>query len=591
MVAPDFGETQMRPRLIAILAYLAAVAAIGVAVWWIALGAALGQLSDRGKADLSLASDRLVSQLQSYRELAVLLADHPSLVPLVTGGSGDAQAARDVLLKTADRTGSLEVMLLNGKGAVVAQSHGFERQGPRNLGDTAFFNRAAQGGLGSLHAQFGAKGQRSFTFAAPVFGMDRKVAGAVAVSVDLETVETDWRASPQVVFFTDASGVVFVTNRAEMLYRTREPLEQLRQRTKFSGEYRIEDLREFFPFREEIRGGHELWVQNDVSYLPERSLHVTQPLPLMNMQGEVLVDSREAEQLALFQALVAGGLGLIFGAVILFFAERRRGILARLAVEARANARLEARVAERTAALQQAQQELVQAGKLSALGQMSAGISHELNQPLMAIRSYAENAEEFLRRGKEDVAGENLVRISDLARRMGRIIKNLRAFARQETEPLGRVELVGVIDLVLDLAETRLREDKVRVAWNPPPAPVYVHGGEVRLQQVLVNLVGNALDAMENGADKRLEISVETGDTVSVSVRDNGPGLSDPEKIFDPFYTTKEVGHSEGMGLGLSISYGIVQSFGGAIRGRNHKDGGAVVTVELTPAEAVEAAA
>ncbi len=581
----------MRARLIAIIAYLSTVAAIGATVWWFALGAALGQLEERGRADLKLASDRLVSELQSYRELAVLLADHPALVPLVTGGSGDAQGVEKMLLGVADMTGSLEILLLDRDGAVVAQSHRFVRPKPRNMSETSYFKRAIRGALGTMHWQFGDQRQRAFTFAAPVFGMDRKPAGAVAVSVDLEQVETSWRAAPQVVFFTDEAGVVFVSNRAEMLYRTREPLGALRARQEFPGQYDPAEVRPFYEFDAQLRGGYEINTQSESTYMPERSLSVTQSLPLMNLRGEVMVASAEAEQLALFQALVAGAIGLIFGAVLLVFAERRRGILQRLAVEAEANMRLEARVAERTAALQQAQQDLVQAGKLSALGQMSAGISHELNQPLMAIRSYAENAEEFLRRDKPEVAGENLGRISELARRMGRIIKNLRAFARQETEPLGQVDLGAVIDGVLELFEVRLREEEVHVVRHAPEAPVYVYGGEVRLSQVLVNLVGNALDAMEGKENKRIEVAVDVGAQVEVSVRDTGPGLSDPEKIFDPFYTTKEVGRSEGMGLGLSISYGIVQSFGGAIRGRNHPDGGAIVTVQLTPAEAEELAA
>ncbi len=581
----------MRPRIFAICAYLAAVAALGVAVWWVALGAALGQLDARARADLSLASDRLVSQLQSYRELAVLLADHPSLVPLVTGGSGDVQKAQEVLLGTADKTGSLEIVLLNQHGAVVAQSHSFENAAPRNLGQTAFFERARQGGLGSLHAQIEGSGVRSFTFAAPIFGMDRKFAGAVAVSLDLETVETEWRASPTVVFFTDASGVVFVSNRAELLYRTREPFNLLRTPEQIATTPTTAQLQPFFPFQSDIWAGAEIWAQDELLYLPNRALHVTQPLPLMNLQGEILANSHEAEQLALFQALVAGALGLIFGAVILIFAERRRGFLQRIALEEEANARLEARVAKRTAALEQAQQELLQASKLSALGQMSAGISHELNQPLMAIRSFAENGEEFLRRGKADVAGENLGRINELARRMGRIIKNLRAFSRQETEPLGRVDVLAAIEAVLDLSATRLRDEGVQVTRDIPQGPIYVHAGEVRLQQVLINLISNAVDAMEGQSEKRLILSVMVTDTVCVAVRDSGPGLEDAEKIFDPFYSTKEVGRSEGMGLGLSISYGLVQSFGGDIRGRNHPEGGAEFTIELAREQPAEAAA
>lgn len=582
----------MRPRLIAIfLAYLAAVAAIGLTVWWLALGAALGQLEQRGQADLKLASDRLVSELQSYRELAVLLADHPVLLGLLNGENDSREAAQAMLLGVSDMTASLEILLLDPEGAVVAQSHQLAQVVTTDIGKSGYFNRAMRAGLGSTHGQFGTRGERAFTFAAPVFGAMRKPIGVVAVSVDLEQVETGWRAAPQVVFFTDQDGIVFISNRAEMLYRSRDPIGEVRKRMAASGAYQLGDLRPFYDFEVSSRGGYDVWEQSESFYLPTRALRVTQSLPLMNLTGEVLVDSSEAEQLAFFQALVAAGIGLIFGAVILVFAERRRGFLDRLAVEAEANARLEARVAERTAALQQAQQDLVQAGKLSALGQMSAGISHELNQPLMAIRSYAENAEEFLRRGKEEVAGENLSRISDLARRMGRIIKNLRAFARQETEPFGRVELGAVMDAVLDLSRTRLREEAVTVRRAEMADPVYVLGGEVRLQQVLMNLISNAVDAMEGRDDKWLELRVDARDPVRVSVRDNGPGLSDPEKIFDPFYTTKEVGRSEGMGLGLSISYGIVQSFGGAITGRNHPEGGAEFTIELTSVPAAQVAA
>ena len=570
MVGAEFGARFMRPRLIAICAYLAAVAAFGVAVWWVALGAALGQLEQRAQADLSLASDRLISQLQSYRELAVLLADHPSLVPLVTGGSGDVQKAQDVLLSAADKTGSLEIVLLNQRGAVVAQSHPFENTTPRDLGKTAFFERASQGGLGSLHAQIAGTGVRSFTFAAPIFGMDRKFAGAVAVSLDLEAVETDWRASPTVVFFTDASGVVFVSNRTELLYRSREPFNLLRVPGQITAQPSDAQLTPFFPFRSNIWAGVEIWAQDELQYLPTRALHITQPLPLMNLQGEILADSREAEQLALFQALVAGALGLILGAAILILSERRRGFLQRIAVEEEANARLEARVAKRTAALEQAQQELLQASKLSALGQMSAGISHELNQPLMAIRSFAENGEEFLRRGKADVAGENLGRIN---------------------EPLGQVDVLAAIDAVLDLSDSRLRHEGVQLTRAIPEGPIFVHAGEVRLQQVLINLISNAVDAMEDQPEKHLSLSVTVADTVCVAVRDSGPGLKDAEKIFDPFYSTKEVGRSEGMGLGLSISYGLVQSFGGDIRGRNHPEGGAEFTIELTREQPAEAAA
>ena len=212
---------------------------------------------------------------------------------------------------------------------------------------------------------------------------------------------------------------------------------------------------------------------------------------------------------------------------------------------------------------------------------MSAGISHELNQPLMAIQQYSENGALFLERGKTDIAADNLGRISAMATRMGRIIRNLRAFARNESEPIGRVDIVSVINVALELSETRFRQNDIVLEWTPPESPIWVRGGEVRLGQVMVNLIANAVDAMAESAPKILSIKVMRGARARISVRDTGPGIQEPEKMFDPFFSTKAIGSSEGMGLGLSISYGLVQSFGGQIRGANAIDSGAIFTVEL----------
>ncbi len=234
-------------------------------------------------------------------------------------------------------------------------------------------------------------------------------------------------------------------------------------------------------------------------------------------------------------------------------------------------------------ALQKAQDDLVQIGKLSALGQMSAGISHELNQPLMAIQSFAENGAQFLSMGKAENANQNFGRISDLAVRMARIIKNLRAFARQESEPASRVDLCGVVRAAVEVSESRLRNERVAVDVRIPDIPIWVNGGEVRLQQVVINLISNAIDAMSGSPEKSLTLQVAEGPSPSVTVKDTGPGIEDPDKIFEPFYSTKSVGDGEGTGLGLSISYGLVQSFGGNISGGNDEGGGAVFTVRLQP--------
>lgn len=609
----------------AILLFLLAITAFSAGVWRVAYGTALDQAANRAEADLRLAADRLVGQLQRYREVAVMLADHPALVSLVTAAEGrsgegrtqlDATGADEVLLRTADMTGRLSIELLDASGRRLA---GSDARGDLDHDGTPYLARALDGMLGTYNAQRRQTGQRVFTFAAPIHapsGPDRgRVRGAVIVTVDIDAVESEWRGLPQTVFFTDRAGVVFISNRSEMLLRQRAPRGAEAGADPAPG-YRANDVRPFYDFTAKQVDGHEIWELAGGPYLPARAMHLSLPLPVIGLTGELLHDVAPARAFALLQAAVAAAICLAFGAALLVLAGRRKVLAVRLEAEAAAKAELEDRVARRTrelsatnaalrrevrerleaeSVLKRTQEDLVQAGKLGALGQMSAGISHELNQPLMAIRSFAENAAEFLKRGDGDKAGANLLRISELSRRMARIIQNLRAFARQESEPMTDVDLVAVVEAVLEISEGRMTGAGVRLVWTPPPVRPMVRGGEVRLQQVLLNLVGNAMDAMDGKpGPHRLEIAIEPAgegeDTVALRVQDSGPGIEEPEKIFEPFYSTKEVGRSEGMGLGLSISYGLVQSFGGVIRGRNAPGGGAVFTVELARASVERAA-
>ena len=556
-------------RMITTGLFLLLVATTAGGAGWFAFSTALSRLALRGQADLSLASDRLVGQLQRFRQVAVLMADHPDLVAL-TKGQGEVGKIDDLLLAIADKTGSYHIMLASGQGEVLASSRPKETV---TLTGLPHYDRAMRGALGTLHYRASGSNQRIFSFAAPIIKTGT-VLGAVIVAVDMETVEeSNWRGDPNAVFFTDSDGLIFVANRSELILRNRD--------TGVG----------FSPGKVRNISGHEIWSMNSGPYIPRNALHLTKPLPIIGMTGEVLVGIGPAWRLAWMQAATVAALMLGFGAVLFWFGEHRRALAQRLALEAKAKNQLEERVEERTRDLKQAQTDLVQAGKLAALGQMSAGISHELNQPLMAIRSFAENADTFLQRDKPEMAAKNLTRISELARRMGRIISNFRAFAKQESEPVSDVDILPVIETVLEMSEARFQQQQIMVVWQAPTGSVFVRGGEVRLQQVLVNLISNAIDAMDGCQEKRIEIAIETGSQKArIMVRDTGPGIVAPEKIFEPYYTTKAVEKSEGLGLGLSISYGLVQGFGGDIHGRNHKDGGAIFTIELSLARLEKAA-
>lgn len=587
------------PRLGLVALFLAVSGLFTGGVWWFGYTSATLQEAEQGVSDLALASDRLTGQLQRYREMAVFLADHPQVDASLGGVTGRTE---EMLLSMMDRTGSLGIAVIGRDGREVAAAEG--AAGVNHTGQP-YFERAMDGAIGVYHTVSGrypgpfGERRRAFIFAAPVFSPEGPVMGTVLVAANIDAIEAEWRGDRPDVFFTDAGGVVFVSNRSELLYMVQGDAEN------GDADYPPGLLRPFVGYEAGEVGGLEVWTLDGGRYLPARALHLTLDLPTVDLTGEALIDLAPARRLAGLQASVAAAVCLVFGA-LLYLATLRRRTLAianerlegRVARRTRAlqdlNADLRREVAERTAAEQRlkvAQAELVQAGKLSALGQMSAGISHELNQPLMAIQSFSENAEAFLDRGQPEKARANLTRISELGNRMGRIIRNLRAFARQESTDPKEVNLAQVVEAALEISAARARQAGAEITWTPPGHQVRVLAGDVRLQQVLLNLIGNAIDAMSDSEEKRVDIAIETsGPRVRLSVRDTGPGIAEPDRIFDPFYSTKAVGAGEGMGLGLSISYGLVQSFGGAIRGRNHEGGGAVFEIELEPAPKAEAA-
>ena len=558
-----------------ITGFLAFVAAFALAVWVWSFARSLEELERRGQSDLSLATDSLTQTLASYRQLAVSLAGDPRIEAEDT--SRDALVAE--LLRVADLSGAFDLVLLGQGGDVLASASGTEGfEWTRH----SLVTQAFQGTVGRDLLVTPELGRRIFLYAVPVFSEAGPVLRVLTVLIDLERVETDFRGSNPAVLMSNAAGRVYFSNRSELVLSSRAALLGETERGPVSWLART---------WAEVT----LWRVSAGRYLPRWALHIPRDLPVIGLQAEALVDAAPAFRTAGLQAAVALIGCLLFGLVITFIASQRKAL-------ARANEVLEGRVAERTRelsdantalraevverteaerALKRTQDALIQSGKLSALGKMSAGISHELNQPLMAIRSFSENAETFLKRGEPDKAAANLGRIGALSHRMGRIIRNLRAFARQEGETMGAVDLVTAVDAAIDLAETRLREENVTLVRDIPDVPIWVLGGEVRLQQVVLNLITNAVDAMAGLPERRIDIEVRQGERVRLSVSDTGPGLSEPDKVFEPFYSTKSIGEAEGVGLGLSISYGLVQSFGGDIQGRNAKTGGAVFEVEL----------
>ncbi len=244
--------------------------------------------------------------------------------------------------------------------------------------------------------------------------------------------------------------------------------------------------------------------------------------------------------------------------------------------------RLQREIAEREKVQQTlavAEQTLAQSSKLAALGEMSAAVSHELNQPLAAMKTYLAGARLLLRRNRPDEALAAFHRIDDLIERMGAITRQLKSYARKGQAQFSPVDMGDALASALSMMEPQLKLRKVKITRILPDERVRVMGDRMRIEQVMVNLLRNALDATKTVADPQLDLILASGETATLTVRDNGYGIEDLDALFEPFYTTKQPG--DGVGLGLAISSGIVNDLGGRLTARNAETGGAVFEMQL----------
>ena len=210
---------------------------------------------------------------------------------------------------------------------------------------------------------------------------------------------------------------------------------------------------------------------------------------------------------------------------------------------------------------------------------MSAAVSHELNQPLAAMKTYLAGARLLLNRNRPDEALSSFQRIDDLIERMGSITRQLKSYARQSGDTFAPVNLGEALSSALSMMEPQLRQRHVNITRTLPEEPVLVMADRVRVEQVMINLLRNAMDATEGTEDPSIDILLAAGETAVLTVRDNGHGIEDYVNLFEPFYTTKQPG--DGVGLGLAISSGIVNELGGRLTARNASGGGAVFEVQL----------
>ncbi|WP_412177196.1 sensor histidine kinase [Mesorhizobium sp. ZC-5] len=610
MPRKDLTKLLFKRRLVwAVLLVLAAAAAIAVYGTAFATRAYLDQASSRGQTTLRLAVAVLRGQMSRYQSLPALIADHDDIKELLANPADEGLRTRaNVYLKEINGLlASSDIYVIMPGGETIAASN---YDGPasfvgENFNYRPYYQDAIKGEQGRFFALGTTSLKRGYYFSAPVT-VGGRISGVVVFKVDIDAIEASWKGGDYEILVSDPEGIIFMTGRPEWLYAGLLPLTADRlARTETSRRYANATLRELPVTRSSFGDTHQLMTIASPGAAREY-LVLDEPMPEAGWTVSVLLDTGSAHAQALTSvaaALLLLGLATLAGAI---FLQRRARLAERMEMQASARAELEHRVEERTAdlalvnrqletevterratekQLRQTQSDLIQAGKLAALGQMSAALSHEFNQPLTAVKTYADNAAILIERNRIEEAKDNVSRISSLADRMASISRHLRNFARKPNEKLGAVALAGVVKDTLEIVAWRLKAAKATVAVDLGPTPPIVRGGSIRLQQVLVNLISNAADAIEGLADRSIELSARRkGGKIAITVRDHGPGIpaAIAERIFDPFFTTKGVG--KGLGLGLSISYNIIKDFGGDLAVSNHPDGGAEFTITLDAA-------
>ncbi|MCL6416471.1 ATP-binding protein [Aestuariirhabdus sp. Z084] len=581
---------------------------------------AYDRLQESAEAQLQRYTNSLEVTLSRYEFIPELLATNPLLRDFLQDKRDEyvSQRLNRFLEKMNEISNTSDVYLLDSRGTTVAASNW-------NLANTfignnyafrPYFTQAMEGRAGRYYALGIASGKRGYYFSYPITDAE-DIIGVVVIKISLRDIEFQWSNirlphEPELMV-TDPDGITFISTRQQWLYHSLEPLnaegwERIREERRY-GEQSLGTLNaRWVSLPESLQGSSAQMVLINQNRRSSPFLVNSYNMETAGWQVHLLSPTEPVRNQVLTTVIISAALYIIVVLLLLFLVERLRNVnrlrqahdllesrvVSRTADLSETNRRLLDEVEERQRTeqrLRQTQDELIQAAKLAVMGQMSAGINHELNQPLAAIRSYAENANKFLERGRELNARANLDEIVQLTSHMSKIVAQFKVFSRKSSGTRVSVSVNAALNAAINIIAPQLRQQHVQWHIEGQEQDLYVLGDMVRLEQVLVNLLSNALQAMESAECKSLNVRLFCDDEsanqkVVIEVHDSGEGIEDAlmERIFEPFFTTKGV--TQGLGLGLSISHRIIESMQGNMIASNHPDGGAVFRIELQRSQA-----
>jgi len=525
----------------------------------------------RNRAELRLAlyGGNLVSELQRNSIVPQLLARDPALIGALNGKDYSQSTQR--LISFVDEIGAASLMMLDAEARTVAATDR-NRLGEQHLDSPYFTDALRSNGTVFSVLEREAGGYR-FTYSRKVEAQGAPI-GVIVVEVDLQKFERAWAGISDAVHVADSTGRIILATEPRWRGKTEAdamsaepPASAIQRAIHATADWGA------LPADAYLKGEA---VMRNSARIPFRGWQITSYTTYASVRERV--NGVLALEIMGFAILLA----------LAFYALSRKNalrmiVLRRESAELRAlNVRLQREIAERERVqetLAVAEQTLAQSSKLAALGEMSAAVSHELNQPLAAMKTYLAGAGLLLRRNRPDEALSSFQRIDDLIERMGAITRQLKSYARKGGADFSPVNMGDAVHSAMAMMEPQLKRRQIRIHRAIPDRPVMVMADRVRLEQVIINLMRNAIDATSGIPQPEIDILLSAGETATLTVRDNGHGIEDLNALFEPFYTTKKPG--EGVGLGLAISSGIVNDLGGRLTARNATGGGAVFEMQL----------
>ena len=523
----------------------------------------------RAQLRLALYSGNMVSELQRNSIVPRLLASDAELIGALN--SNDYQRTSQRLLSFVDEIGAAAILLLDSDGLVVAATD-------RNrLGETQrnlpHFREAARASQTVFTTHKHDTDVYDFAYSRKILS-NNKPLGVIVVEVDLRKFQSAWAGISDAVIVAAAGGQILLATENSWVGLPEQ--EALALRSAPSAIDRA------------IQATQDWTVLSADAYMQGKAVmrqELRVPFRGWNM---VLFTTYGGIRQRVNAVLALEIMGFSIFLALAFYQLSRQTLTRALffqqeSVDLRQlNIRLQREISERKKVeknLEVAEQTLAQSSKLAALGEMSAAVSHELNQPLAAMKTYLAGAKLLLQRKRLEEALSSFQRIDDLIGRMSAITRQLKSYARKGGEELVPVDVRMAVNGALEIMEPQLKSRQISLSKTMPSAPVMILGDQLRLEQVVVNLLRNALDAISAVPTPEIELLLLGGETASLTVRDNGEGISDLDDLFEPFFTTKKPG--DGVGLGLAISSGIITDLGGRLVARNSETTGAVFEFTL----------